>query len=145
MVAGAEKEELVVTTVAHKEVALIFRGFECSPERVEELLGARASEKGVRGGPVRPGVKATLRRSFARFSVSLDPTVRLDQVIPLLLDELGGLDRLIDVRDSVAPEFFEINTLWPVKNSEEQEGGFFPSSVISNLAGLRCSLSFSFS
>ncbi|ASR42749.1 hypothetical protein BEN78_04460 [Xanthomonas citri pv. mangiferaeindicae] len=93
---------------------------------------------------MRPGVKATLKRSFARFSLALDPNVRLDQVIPLLLDELGGLDRLIGVRDSVAPEFLEIDILWPVKNSEEQEGGFFPSSVISNLAGLRCSLSFSF-
>ena len=133
-----------MNTVNNKEVSLIFRGFEFSPEHVEELLGVRASEKGVRGNPVRPGVKTTLKRSFARFSVALDPIVRLDQVIPLLLHELGGLDRLIGVRDSVAPEFFEIGILWPVKRSEEQEGGFFSSSAISDLAGLRCSLSFSF-
>jgi hypothetical protein len=133
-----------MTTVNHKEVALIFRGFECSPERVEELLSVRASEKGVRGSPVKPAVKTILKRSFARFPVTLDPTVRLDQVISILLDELGGMDKLIVVRDSVAPEFFEIGILWPVKNSEEQEGGFFSPSVISGLAGLRCSLSFSF-
>lgn len=133
-----------MTTMSRKEIALTFRGFECSPELVEELLGVRASEKGVRGNPVKPGVKASLRRSFARFAVALDPSSRLDQIVPNLLDELGGLDNVMSVRESVIPEFFEVDILWSVKNSEEQEGGFFPSSVISDLAILKCSLSFSF-
>jgi len=134
----------MITTMSRKEVALTFRGFECSPELVEELLGVLASEKGVRGNSVKPGVEASLKRSFARFALALDPSSRLDQVVPNLLDELGGLDKVMIVRETVTPEFFEVDILWSVKGSEEQEGGFFSPSVISDLAILKCSLSFSF-
>jgi hypothetical protein len=130
--------------VSSKEVSLTFRGFECSTEVIEELIGVQASEKGIRGGFVKPGVKALLKRSFVRFSVILDSGSRLDQVIPSLLDEMGGLSKLIRVRDSIRPEFFEIDILWPIKNSKEQDGGFFSSSTISDVANLKCSLSFSF-
>lgn len=142
--AGWRKGTTVMTTVSRKAVALTFRGFDCLPERVEELLGFGASEKGVRGNPVKPGVRASLKRSFTRFSVALDPNSRLDQVVPNLLNELGGVDKVMSVRESIAPEFFEVDILWPVKNSEEQEGGFISSSAISDLASLKCSLSFSF-
>lgn len=127
-----------------KSVALTFRGIECSPEAVEELVGARASEKGIRGNPVRTGVKAILKRSFVRFSISLDSSGRLDQAIPALLEALGGIDNLINARNRTAPEFFEVDITWPIKRSENQEGGILSSSTLADLTQLKCNLSFSF-
>lgn len=124
--------------------ALTFRGFDILPEQIEEMLGVKASEVGRRGDHVKPGVKAVLKRSFARFSVELDSTSRLDQAIPALLQHAGGLEAVEKVRDAVEPEFFEIGITWQVKLSEEQEGGFLPATVISDLAKLRCDLTFGF-
>ena len=127
-----------------KIVALTFRGFEVAPIQIEEMLGIEANETGKRGDPVKPGVAAVLKRSFARFAVELDPRSRLDQVVPALLQHVGGLAAIEKVRNAVDPEFLELNITWPVKSSDEQEGGFLPATVISDLARMRCALTFGF-
>jgi len=76
--------------------------------------------------------------------MNLDQETRLDQVIPLLLDHLGGVAKVTAAYQAVMPEFFELNIIWPVKSSDEQEGGFLPPSAISDLASLRCTLTFAF-
>lgn len=134
----------MTTVIKCKVVALTFRGFEVDPCQIEELLGVKASETGLRGAQVKPGVKAVLRRSFARFAVTIDPHSRLDQVVPTLLQHVGGVERVKEARDAVAPEFFELDITWPVKSSDEQEGGFLPASVISDLSHLQCALTFGF-
>lgn len=127
-----------------KIASLTFRGFEVSPHVIEEMLSVKASEAGERGTHVRAGVAALLKRSFARFSIELAPDCRLDQAVPVLLAHAGGLQRLKSVRDVVTPEFLELDITWPVKGSDEQEGGFLPVAVLSDLANLECSLSFGF-
>lgn len=49
-----------------RSVALSFRGFELSPKQVELLIGQSATERGVINEPVKPGVKALLKRSYVR-------------------------------------------------------------------------------
>lgn len=127
-----------------KIASLTFRGFEASPHVIGEMLNVKASETGERGTHVRRGVAALLKRSFARFSIELEPDCTLDQAVPVLLAHAGGLQRLKAVRDVVMPELLELDIVWPVKGSDEQEGGFLPVAVLSDLANLECSLSFGF-
>lgn len=126
-----------------KGASLTFRGFEIDPLAIEQMFGVAASERGLKGEPVRLGASANLKRSFVRFFLPLEEA-RLDQVVPALIDHLGGIGKVISVRQSVGPEFFEINVDWPVKSSDEQEGGFLPPTVISDLEKLRCTLTFAF-
>lgn len=133
-----------MTNENDKTVSLTFRGLEVEPSAVEQMLGLHASEIGKRGSPVRAGIRTPLKRSFASFSVKLDQETRLDQVIPLLLDHLGGVAKVTAAYQAVMPEFFELDIVWPVKSSDEQEGGFLPPAVISDLASLRCTLTFAF-
>jgi hypothetical protein len=134
----------MTAVMRHKTVSLTFRGFELSPCQIEEMLGVKASETGQRGAHVKPGVKAVLKRSFVRFAIELDSSSRLDQVVPALLHHVGGVERIKKVRDAVMPEFFELDIIWPVKSSDEQEGGFLPPSVLSDLSRLECALTFGF-
>lgn len=127
-----------------KSVSLTFRGFDVEPDTVERLMNVKASSLGRAGLPVKPGVKGVLKRSFAEFSINFDKECRLDEMIPLLLSRLGGIERIVKVREHVSPEFFEINFTLPIKYSDEQEGGFIPSKVLADLVALECSLSFEF-
>jgi len=131
-------------TESRKSAALVFRGFEFAPSEVERLLGRQAARVGCAGDPVKPGVKTVLKRSFAFFSVDLPYDCRLDQVVPALLEKLGGIEKLESVYAAVSPEFFELDLVWPVKHSQEQEGGFIPASALALLVRLKCDLSFSF-
>lgn len=127
-----------------KSVALCLRGFELTPKQVESIIGVTASESGTRGEPVRSGVKSLLKRSFVRFSVEFPDGCRLDEMIPTLLTHLGGVNHIREVRDQIKPEFLEIDMVLPIKNSDEQEGGFLPPPTLVELSLLGASLSFQF-
>lgn len=127
-----------------KSVALCLRGFELAPNQVESMIGVSATESGVRGEPVRPGVKSLLKRSFIRFSVEFPDGCRLDEMIPTLLNHLGGVNHIREVRDQIKPEFLEIDMVLPVKSSDEQEGGFLPPKTLFELSLLGASVSFQF-
>ncbi len=134
----------MMSVMKQKIAALTFRGFEVDPCQIEQMLGVKANDIGRRGSLVKPGVRTPLKRSFARFSIEIDINSRLDQVVPSLLAYLGGVEKIRSVRDVVLPEFFELDITWPVKSSDEQEGGFFPASVVSDLCHLQCAVSFGF-
>lgn len=127
-----------------KSVSLTFRGFEVEPVLVEKLLDVKASSLGRMGSSVKLGVKGVLRRSFAEFSVDFDKECRLDEMIPLLLAHLLGVENILAARKQISPEFFEINFTLPIKFSDEQESGFIPAKVIADVFALGCSLSFEF-
>lgn len=127
-----------------KAVSLTFRGFECSPDHVEALLGVAATRKGVVGDPVKPGVKATLKRSVVRYAFKLDEDARLRDVIPYLLGKLGGVAAIAAVRNAVEPEFLELDILWPARSSEYEENGAFEAADMADLVALDCSLGLSF-
>jgi len=111
--------------------SLTFRGFEIAPTEVESLVGTAA-----RGRP--------LQRSFAQWQLAFADSTRLDEMLPALIESIGGVDRLISVRDQVAPEFFEIDlSLW-IKDSDEQDGGFLDQETIAMLARLGVTLSLGF-
>ena len=104
----------------------------------------RCESKGKKGDPTRPNANSIFKRSFVRFSVNLEREARLSDVVSKLFDALGGPQHLLNVRELVKPEFLEVNLTWPVKFSQEQEGGFFSPNDLSLLASLRCSMAFEF-
>jgi len=125
-------------------VALCLRGFELAPAQVESAIGRAATERGMKGEPVKKGVSTILTRSFVRYSVECQDSRGFDEMINLLLGHVGGVSHLCDVRDQVKPEFLQIDITLPIKGSEEQEGGFFSPAVLSDIAKLRAMLSFQF-
>ena len=127
-----------------KSISLTFRGFDLTPEEVESIAGVATSEKGSKGMPAKPGVRTLLNRSFVQFSVDFPSGCRLNEMIPALVMHLGGTAHMCAVRDQVAPEFFEVHIVLPIKGSEEQEGGFLSPAVISDLCLLRATLTFAF-
>lgn len=132
------------TAKRRRHIALTFRGIDCLPAEVEEIVGFPATSSGVAGELVKPTVRSRLARSYVRYVVKLEDGVELDEVFGMLMQKLGGVDNLVRARGKVKPEFFEIDIAWPIKFSEEQENGYFPESVIQDLAKLRCTLGFSF-
>ncbi|MFK8067689.1 MAG: hypothetical protein AB8D52_05540 [Gammaproteobacteria bacterium] len=126
-----------------KSVTFCFRGFEVSPDEVESLLGIRV-RKGKRGEPIKQNVTTKLKRSYVAFDKELSDNCRLDNIIPSLLETLGGIDHLCYVRDLISPEFIDIDIVLRIKNSDEQEGGFFPYETLNEIALLRASFSFQF-
>ncbi|WP_284449837.1 hypothetical protein [Spongiibacter tropicus] len=127
-----------------KEVSLTFRGFEKSPSEVVNLIGVEPSYIGTKGDPVKPGVKTLLRRSAVKFTVSFKEEVRLAEMIPAILEYVGGVNHMRKVSDVIKPEFIEVNLVLPVKYSEEQEGGSIDSKHLGALNAIGASLSFEF-
>jgi len=127
-----------------RSISLTFRGFELTPQEVESFVGVTATRLGKQGEPVKPGVKTLLKRPIVKYSLEFPYGCRMAEMIPALVQHLGGISHLCKVRDRVLPEFFEIDIVLPIKGSEEQEGGSLPSEVIADLYTLRASLSFQF-
>ncbi|URM25404.1 hypothetical protein LLY42_15310 [Pseudomonas frederiksbergensis] len=127
-----------------KSASLTFRGFDLALEEVDCIVGVAAGLSGVRGEPVKQGVATLLNRSFARYAIDFIDGCRLDEMIPKLLDYLGGVNHLSEAKEKISPEFFEINLVLPVKGSKEQEGGFLSPSTLAEIAQLGVTLSFEF-
>lgn len=130
--------------VRRKSISLTFRGFALAAEEVVDLVGATASRLGNRGEPVKPGVKTLLTRSYAIFSMSFASDYELNDMLPTLLTHLGGLGRLVQIRNKLSPEFVEIHFDLPVAESEEPQDGYLSEAVVADISQLRASLSFGF-
>jgi hypothetical protein len=123
--------------------SLTFRGFSALPETVQSLMGRHASLLVTRGESRKPST-TPFQRSAASWSIEFPDSARLDQMIVTLIESLGGLGNLINVRNAVSPEFFEIDVSMWIKDSKEQEGGLIEPSTIKMLSLLGTSLSFGF-
>lgn len=135
---------MTATSRRKKTISFCFRGFDMVPSDVEELVGLKASLILEKGKPVRPGMKTLVVRSAISYRIEVESDFRVAEMIPKLFDHLGGVDRLIGARDTVQPEFLEINLALPVKRSKEQEGGALERETIAELARLGASVSFTF-
>jgi hypothetical protein len=112
------------------------------PADVEALMGVAATHLGAVGA--RPKSGTPFQRSFAQWAHEFGEQARLVEMIPTLLESVGGVGRLASVKQAVAPEFLEIDlSLW-IKDSPEQEGGFIDASTIAQVAALGATLSFGF-
>jgi Domain of unknown function (DUF4279) len=123
--------------------SLTFRGFHMPPGEVEELVGFAATELGAAGNPRKLGTNP-LQRSFASWRVEFEDSARLDEMIPTLINGVGGADHLVVVKGHVAPEFFEVDIAMWIKDSKEQEGGVIDTPSIEMLAKIGATLSFGF-
>jgi hypothetical protein len=123
--------------------SLTFRGFKMLPTEAEALVGFPASGLGVAGAARKPGTQP-LRRSFAKWAVRFEDSARLDEMIPSLIDGIGGADHLATVKQVVGPEFFEVDIAMWIKDSEEQEGGSIKLASPEMLTKLGANLSFGF-
>jgi len=133
-----------INSTIHKSASLCFRGFEQAPAQIELMVGVPATKVGLKGNQIKPGVQTTWKKSVAKFTVEFPHGCGLDEMIPKMLSHLGGVQHLCEVRNAIRPEFFEIDITLPIKNSEEQEGGFFPPEVLGDLNQLGVTLSFQF-
>ena len=127
-----------------KTIAICFRGFELTPEQVELAVGKKACETGVRGDPVKLGVKSILKRSFVRYAVSLPDSCRIDELVPALWSSLGGVERIQEAVGVIKSDFIEVDLMLPVKGSDEQVGGFIMPSSVKELGLLGATLTFQF-
>jgi hypothetical protein len=116
-----------------KEASLTFRGFECAPERVQALMGVAAGGMIAKGDLSHSG--QPYPRSSVRFTVQVDGC-RIDEMIPKLFTHVGGLANAIATRDAIHPELVEIDLYLPIKNSPEQENGYFHVQTIKDVAEL---------
>lgn len=121
-----------------------FRGFEISPDDIQRLVGSIPASMLVSQGNSRKPGGTPFRRSVASWSIEFEDSATLDEMIPALIEYIGGEDHLLTVRDKVAPEFFGIDISMWIKNSVEQEGGSIGAETIAVLARLGSSLSFGF-
>lgn len=127
-----------------KSVSLTFRGFDMASENIAILLGVAAARSGNRGELVKLGVKTLLTRSYTIFSIDFADDYELNDMLPALLARLGGVNRLLQVRNEVQPEFLEINFDLPVRKSDESQDGYLSETVIADVCQLKASLSFGF-
>lgn len=127
-----------------KSVSLTFRGFDIAAEEVASLLGATASRLGNRGEPVKLGVKTLLTRSYIIFSMDFESDYELNDMFPALLARLGGVNRLLPIRNEVQPEFLEIHFDLPVQGHDTSQDGYLSEAVVADVFQLKASLSFGF-
>jgi len=123
-------------------VTLTFRGFDCAPAVVTDLIGVSPHKVGERGQTHKSG--SSIKRSFVSYALALPEGTRLDEMIPAMLEHLGGVEVLLRAKHRVSPEFLEFDLLLPIKNSSNQEGGFLSEASISDLHALGATLSFGF-
>jgi len=122
------------------EVSFTLRGFSLPPEEVESIVGLQATLRGAAGALDRAG-KTPLKRSFVQWSVELPENSRMNTMIALLLEKLGGSEHIASVVQRVAPDHTEVDLTLRVKDSEEQEGGFIDAVTIAALARMSATLS----
>ena len=120
-----------------------FRGFDLPATQVEALVGVSASSLANKGEPLKPGVRPVVR-SVIRWSVEFPDTARLDEMIPCVIRRAGGVKRLSEAKAKVRPEFLELDLSLFIRDSDEQEGGFFDPSSLAMVAELGATLSLGF-
>lgn len=107
------------------------------------MIGTPAQSWG-QAGTHRTPASAALKRSYVKHQVDFPPDTPVFQMVPALLQHLGGATHLINTIARVKPEHIDLDLVLPVKDSPEQEGGFISPESISNIQQLGASLSFSF-
>ena len=120
-----------------------FRGFDIDPTAVEKMIG-RAASLLVRRGESRIPGGTPFKKSAASWSKEFARETRIDEMIPALLADVGGVAHLLAIKGQVLPEFFEVDISMWIIDSEEQEGGFIEVPTIGALAVLGASLSLGF-
>ena len=114
-----------------------------SPSTVQDLVGFPASALVAAGYSRKPGTQP-MRRSIAQWEVEFEDTARLYDMIPTLINGIGGADHLATVKHAVAPEFFEVDIAMWIKDSEAQEGGLIELTSLEMLTKMGATLSFGF-
>lgn len=132
------------TPMTQRSVVLVFRGFDVDPGAVEAMVGVPADSKANKGEGTRSSSGSVYSRSFVRYEVPLEEGTLLHDVIPRLLEHLGGVEKIADVRRSINAEFLDVSILWPARFSEAQEGGSILHASLCDLVALDCDLSMGF-
>lgn len=132
------------TPEREKSISLTFRGFETPAQDVADLVGRVPKRVGNRGEPVKQGVKTPLTRSYAAFSMSFASDHALCNMLPALLEYLGGVEHLCRVRDQVKAEFVDIHFYLPAMTSDESQDGYLSTATMSDILRLKATPSFGF-
>ena len=120
-----------------------FRGFDADPAEIEKLVGKPASLLVRRGESRIPG-GSPFSRSAASWKIEFSDETRLDEMIPALIDYVGGIESLVEAKRQIASEFIEFDIAMWIKDSEEQEGGSIEATTLESLVQLGATLSFGF-
>jgi hypothetical protein len=128
----------------HRSISLTFRGFEINPQEIEFMLSKPALLLGIKGQQIKQGFPGTFKRSAIKFGIDFPDNIRLAEMGPALITNLGGIEHINDVKNKVSPEFIEFDIVLGIKNSKEQEGGHISAEMICALNKLGATLSFQF-
>ncbi len=137
------RKQGTVMTQRTRRIYLCFRGFDLHPDEVELLIGHPASLTLERGQPVRPGMRSLAVRSAVSYQIDATPTETLTDMTVKLLNALGGIEHLKQVKDSVKPEFVEIDFVLPNTASKVKIGEELDAKAVALIASLGASVAIS--
>ena len=111
-----------------------------TPQEVETIVGRPASLPVARGESRKAGNRP-FQKSAVGWELPFPDSARLYEMIPTLIASLGGVENLATTKAVINPELVEVDVSMWVKDSDEQEGGFFDPETIAALSRLGASLS----
>lgn len=132
------------STLRPKFIAsLTFRGFIARPQEVESIVGRQATLS-VAKGESRNAKTRPFKKSAVGWALEFPESTRLDEMVPALIESLGGVENLARAKALIAPELVEVDISMGIIDSDEQEGGLIDPGTIAALGRLGASLSLGF-
>lgn len=127
-----------------KSVSMTFREFNMPAEEVARLAGVTPELSGNQGEPKRPGSKTLLNKSYVIFSKSLPEDSDMAEDLSFFLSELGGVEKIMHIKEVVNPKFIEFNFYLPSRTSETIQDGYLSCENIEAMYNLKATIGFNY-
>jgi len=122
-----------LSMMEHRKVSLTIRGFTAPVAKLSSAIAAKAVLAGTKGKPAREGVKTILKKSFLLYEEKISASMLWDDAIELIINKVGGVELLSDVKLFFSIEIMHIDISVPARTSDEQEGGYISEGSIAKL------------
>ncbi|WP_229614266.1 hypothetical protein [Pseudomonas syringae] len=113
-------------------------------EEVARLAGVTPELSGNQGEPKRPGSKTLLNKSYVIFSKSLPEDSDMAEDLSFFLSELGGVEKIMHMKEIVNPKFIEFNFYLPSRTSETIQDGYLSCENIEAMYNLKATIGFNY-
>lgn len=127
-----------------KSVSMTFREFHMPAEDVIRLVGIKPELFGNQGEPKRPGSKTLLNKSYVIFSKNLSEDSDMAEDLSVFLSELGGVEKIIRIKEIIKPKFIEFNFYLPSRTSETIQDGYLSYENIEAVYSLKATIGFNY-
>ena len=126
-----------------RSIKLSFRGFE-HPDDLIAAVGVVPTMIARKGEPTRPGRDVVYAKNSVGYAHPFSHEMRWDDAIDLIIQHLGGLEKLETIVRRFRPQHVQIDLILPVRNSEEQEDNYISAETMAKLVSLNASFGCSF-